>query len=71
VFGAIHTGDPTADLIAIRYLDALSTIADGRATKIFLPMEMSGILSSVGAIGEIFQGDQTGEGGSARSRIDS
>jgi regulator of protease activity HflC (stomatin/prohibitin superfamily) len=54
VFGAIHTGDPTPDLIAIRYLEALTNIADGTATKIFLPMEMSGILSSVGAIGEIF-----------------
>jgi regulator of protease activity HflC (stomatin/prohibitin superfamily) len=27
VFGAIHTGDPTPDLIAIKYLEALGTIA--------------------------------------------
>ena len=54
VFGAIHNGDPTPDLIAIQYLEALQQISDGQATKIFLPMEMSGILSSVGAIGEIF-----------------
>ncbi len=54
VFGAIHTGDPTPDLIAIRYLEALQNMADGQATKIFLPVEMSGILSSIGAIGEIF-----------------
>ncbi len=54
VFGAIHTGDPTPDLIAIRYLEALQNMADGKATKIFLPVEMSGILSSIGAIGEIF-----------------
>ena len=38
VFGAIHTGDPTPDLIAIRYLEALQGIADGQATKIFLPV---------------------------------
>ncbi len=63
VFGAIHTGDPTPDLIAIRYLDALGTIADGQATKIFLPMEMSGILGSIGAIGEIF--NSTDDNGSA------
>ena len=61
VFGAIHTGDPTPDLIAIRYLEALTDIADGRATKIFLPMELSGILGSVGAIGELFRGDGAGE----------
>jgi len=54
VFGAIHTGDPSPDLIAIRYLDALARIADGKATKLFLPMEMSGILSSLGAIREIW-----------------
>jgi regulator of protease activity HflC (stomatin/prohibitin superfamily) len=57
VFGAIHTGDPTPDLIAIRYLEALTAIADGKATKLFLPMEMSGILSSIGAIREIWEGD--------------
>ena len=45
------------DLIAIRYLEALQNIADGQATKIFLPMEMSGILSSVGVIGELFNKD--------------
>jgi regulator of protease activity HflC (stomatin/prohibitin superfamily) len=59
VFGAIHNGDPTPDLIAIRYLESLRDIADGQATKIFLPMEMSGILGSVGAIGELFKGDES------------
>jgi regulator of protease activity HflC (stomatin/prohibitin superfamily) len=54
VYSAIHTGDPTPDLIAIRYLEALQGIANGQATKIFLPMELSGILGSVGAIGELF-----------------
>ena len=54
VFGAIHHGNPSPDLIAIRYLDALARIADGKATKVFLPMEMSGILSSIGAIRELF-----------------
>ena len=31
VFGAIHNGNPSPDLIAIRYLDALARIADGKA----------------------------------------
>ena len=57
VFGAIHNGDPSPDLIAIRYLDALSEIADGKATKLFLPMEFSGILGSLGAIKEVFADD--------------
>jgi regulator of protease activity HflC (stomatin/prohibitin superfamily) len=60
VFRAIHTGDPTPDLITIRYLDALQGIADGKATKIFLPVETSGILGSLGAIKEMWadQADQ-------------
>jgi len=59
VFGAIHQGDPTPDLIAIKYLDALQGIADGKATKIFLPLETSGVLGSLGAIAEIFQENAT------------
>ena len=54
VFNAIHAGNPTPDLIAIRYLEALQGIADGQATKIFLPLETTSILSSIGAIGELF-----------------
>jgi len=56
VFGAIHNGDPTPDLIAIQYLQALQGIADGKATKLFLPLETSGILGSLGAISEVFAG---------------
>ena len=55
VFLAIHNGDPTDDLIAIKYLEALQGIADGQATKIFLPLDTSGLLGSVAAIGEMFK----------------
>jgi len=60
VFGAIHTGDPTPDLIAIRYLEALGRIADGKASKVFLPVELTGILGSLGAIKELFSEAETG-----------
>ena len=58
VFSAIHTGDPTPDLIAIQYLQALQGVADGKATKIFLPLETTAILGSIGAIGELFADSQ-------------
>ncbi len=58
VFGAIHTGDPTPDLLAIKYLEALADIADGEATKIFLPLEAMGVLGSMAAIGEAFRDSQ-------------
>jgi regulator of protease activity HflC (stomatin/prohibitin superfamily) len=63
VFAAIHNGDPTPDLIAIRYLEALETVANGQATKIFLPLDTSGVLGSVAAIGEMFKESQTGTSG--------
>ncbi|MEE2768986.1 MAG: SPFH domain-containing protein [Actinomycetota bacterium] len=56
VYQAIHEGDPTPDLLAIKYLEALGTIADGQATKIFLPAEMTSTMGSLGAIAELFTG---------------
>jgi regulator of protease activity HflC (stomatin/prohibitin superfamily) len=61
VFGAIHSGDPTPDLIAVRYLEALQGIANGQATKIFLPLDTAGVLGGVAAIGEMWR-DQIGNG---------
>lgn len=55
VFTAIHEGNPTDDLLAYRYLDALKFIADGKATKIFMPLEMQGLGNVVGSIGELFK----------------
>ncbi|MCC5950566.1 MAG: SPFH/Band 7/PHB domain protein [Acidimicrobiia bacterium] len=57
VYEAIHQGNPTNELIAIKYLEALTQVADGNATKIFLPAEMSGIMGSIGGIAELFNGD--------------
>ena len=54
VYNAIHEGDPTNDLIAIKYLESLEKIADGNSTKIFLPTEVSGVLGSIGGIAELF-----------------
>ena len=55
VYGAIHKGRPTNDLIAIKYLEALQKIADGQASKVFLPYEASGILGSIAGVGELLK----------------
>ncbi|MFN3691356.1 MAG: SPFH domain-containing protein [Fervidobacterium sp.] len=55
VFKAIHEGNPTNDLIAVKYLETLKEIANGQATKIFLPLETSSVLASVGAMAELFK----------------
>ena len=55
VFNAIHEGNPTNDLIAIKYLEALPKIADGQATKIFLPLEATAIMGSIAGIADLLQ----------------
>ncbi len=55
VYHAIHEGNPTKDLIAIKYLEALEKIADGQSTKVFLPYEASGILGSVAGVAELLK----------------
>ncbi len=52
VFNAIHKGRPTNELITLKYFEVLQALADGKATKFFLPMEVSGIMSSVAAMVE-------------------
>ncbi|MBE0477878.1 SPFH/Band 7/PHB domain protein [Candidatus Aerophobetes bacterium] len=55
VFSAIHEGRPTNDLLGIKYLEALKEIAQGQATKIFLPLDSSGIMGSIAGIAELFK----------------
>ena len=50
VFQAIHEGRPTGELITLKYLEALTGIAQGQATKIFLPIETSGVLGGLAAM---------------------
>ena len=63
VFQAIHDGDPTSDVLAVRYIEALTQIADGKATKIIVPTEFSGVLGAVTGIAEAMRpiGDTNAE----------
>ena len=57
VFKAIHDGNPTQDLLALKYMEMMASVADGQATKIFLPLEASGTLGALSAIAEAFKSD--------------
>ncbi len=59
VYQAIHDGGATPDVLAIKYLESLEKIADGQATKIFLPAEMSAVLGSIAGISEAFASTNT------------
>jgi len=41
-------------LMAMKYLESLQHIADGQATKVFLPFEASGVLGTLGSMREIW-----------------
>jgi len=55
VYAAITNANPNDKLIAIQYLDTLKEIANGTASKVFLPYEASGVLGALGGIHEIFK----------------
>ncbi len=52
VFNAIHAGKPDEKLITLKYLEMLPKLAEGEASKIFMPIEASGIISSLAAMVE-------------------
>ncbi len=47
VYAAIHTGNPTKDLIAIKYLETLTKMSEGPATKILIPLETAGLAGAL------------------------
>jgi regulator of protease activity HflC (stomatin/prohibitin superfamily) len=57
VFNAIHEGKPNDKLITLKYLEMLPELAKGDANKIFMPIEASGIISSLAAMVEGIKSD--------------
>ncbi len=55
VYAAIHKGNPTKDLITIKYLEALAKMAEGKATKMFVPYEASGVLSALAMVADVLK----------------
>ena len=66
VYEAIHQGNPSPDLLAVKYLEALGIIANGQATKIIVPTEMAGLAGSLAGIGELLAGAGTNGSGDKR-----
>lgn len=62
VFKAIHDGSPDEKLITLKYLEMLPRLADGKANKIFLPYEASGIISTLAAMVEGLKSDDDNGG---------
>jgi regulator of protease activity HflC (stomatin/prohibitin superfamily) len=61
VFSAIHEGKPDNELITLKYLEMLPRLADGKANKLFLPYEASGIIAALSAMVEGVKGKGKGK----------
>ena len=59
VYAAIHDGNPTPDVLAIKYFEALQVVAAGQATKIFLPASPEGVSSTLAALAEVVRSGET------------
>lgn len=54
-------GEKEAAVLTVEYLDALERIGDGRATKLVIPAEFSGLLGTVTALAEAVRDDDDGD----------
>ena len=62
VFSAIHAGNPTPDLLALKYIEALPQLADGQGSTLFLvPSDVAAALGGLATMGAAFRtgGDLT------------
>jgi len=67
VYSAIHDGKPTNDLLAVKYLETLQVMANGEATKIFLPTEATAVLGALGGMTELLRAPAASENGEVKS----
>ncbi len=67
VYGAIHDGQPSSDLLAVKYLETLQVMANSQATKLFIPSEASAFLGALAGIKAIF-GEMDGRAAASARR---
>jgi len=60
VYGALHEGRPTADVLAAKYLEALSAMANGAAIKIVVPVESAGLVGALSGVAELLRSGTDG-----------
>jgi regulator of protease activity HflC (stomatin/prohibitin superfamily) len=61
VFNAIKAAAPTKEVVAIRSLEAMERVADGKATKIVVPADAAGIFGALSGLKEVLEGQKAAE----------
>jgi regulator of protease activity HflC (stomatin/prohibitin superfamily) len=62
VYQSINTSGATPQVLTVKYLESLAQMANGQATKIYLPAEMSAAMGGLAAVAELFQGNGEANG---------
>jgi len=62
VYGAIRNANADERVIAIQYLEALKVVANGNASKLFIPYEATAILGALGTMQNIFTNQPENDG---------
>ena len=58
VYDAIKKANPDDKLVQLKSLEALQSVANGEANKVFIPFEATGALAGLGAVKEILKDDK-------------
>lgn len=58
VYSAIMDAKPDQNLVALKSLEALEKVADGKASKVFIPFDASKAMGALGAASEILKNDK-------------
>ncbi len=58
VYSAIKEAAPTKEVVAVRSLEALEKVSDGKATKIIVPTEAAGILGALSGLKGVLEGEK-------------
>ncbi len=63
IAASLPEGQAAMYLLGQKYLDALPTLAQGKGSTVFLPMEASGVMGALGGLRELLKGTPRGESG--------
>jgi regulator of protease activity HflC (stomatin/prohibitin superfamily) len=61
IAAALPEGQAAMYLLGQKYLEALPTLAQGKGSTVFLPMEASGVMGALGGLRELLKGTNRGD----------
>lgn len=64
----IERDKATEYMLALKYMETLQTIGDGKATKLFMPYEAAGVLGALGGVREMLAGVASAGGDDTKPR---